>query len=559
MMAHHRRISFSALRRAGLLVLAALVVCFTWAMLLNPGIAHAAGTAYYVNCSASSNGSGSQASPWNTLASVNAKTFQAGDQILFDAGTTCNGMLAPKGSGSSSASITISSYGSGTKPIINGGTSSSNAAAVELNNQSYWIIENLTVTGGYYRNVWITANQANTTFTSFQLLNLTVHNNGDLINSFWMTGTGGVIVEPCSSTTTLTNITINGVTAYDEHQSGIQVGHYELASSSTQGNAPDCSMGLGSSQPANTLVQNVIIENSTSYSNDADGAEVFASTTINMEHNVFYNNGNGAGGAGKGLNGEGVWWDNTNGMTAQFNEAYGNHTGKGDGGGLDNDMNSYNNLVQYNYLHDNDAYCVSVFSAAHEKKNFTTIRYNVCTNNGQNSSHASSGDIYVKMLGTAGTVDGLAIYGNTFARASTVGPAINDEATFTGTQPDFFKDNIVYRASGQMLYTGDAILQVDYNLYWTTGTAGTFVYNGVAYSSYSGYKSGSGQDIHGLNSDPKLNNPTDHSNGFPTVSYTLQSGSPASGAGVLISNNGGRDFFGNAVSSSAAPNIGAYN
>jgi hypothetical protein len=559
MMAQSRRIASLALRRAGFLMLAAMLSCFAFGFVLNPGMAHAAGTAYYVNCATNSNGSGSQSSPWNTLSSVNATTFQPGDQILFDDGTTCNGMLAPKGSGNSSASITISSYGSGASPVINGGTNSSNAAAVELTNQSYWIIENLTVTGGYYRNVWITGNQANTTFTSFQLNNLTVHSNGDLINNFWMTGTGGVIVEPCNATTTLSNIVINGVTAYDEHQSGIQVGHYELSSSSKQGNAPDCSMGLGSSQPANTVVQNVTIENSTSYSNDADGAEIFSATTINMEHNVFYGNGNGAGGAGIGLNGEGAWWDNTNGMTAQFNEAYRNKTGKGDGGGLDNDMNSYNNLVQYNYLHDNDAYCVSVFSAAHEKKNFTTIRYNICTNNGQNSSHASSGDIYVKMLGTGGTVDGLAIYGNTFARASTSGPAMNDEASFTGTQPDFFKDNIVYRAFGQMLYTSDAILQVNDNDYWTTGTAGTFVYNSVSYTSFSSYKSGSGQDANSLNSDPKLNNPTDHSNGFPTVSYTLQSGSPAIGAGVLISNNGSRDFFGNSVSSSSAPNIGAYN
>ena len=51
--------------------------------------------------------------------------------------------------------------------------------------------------------------------------------------------------------------------------------------------------------------------------------------------------------------------------------------------------------------------------------------------------------------------------------------------------------------------------------------------------------------------------------------YKLQSISPALGTGYIINgssdsknyiqNNGGRDYFGNAVSSSSKPNIGAYN
>jgi hypothetical protein len=65
--------------------------------------------------------------------------------------------------------------------------------------------------------------------------------------------------------------------------------------------------------------------------------------------------------------------------------------------------------------------------------------------------------------------------------------------------------------------------------------------------------------------DPKLVNPgsTDPND------YKLQSGSPAFGKGILINgssdtsnfiqNNGGRDYFGNSVSNSEKPNIGAYN
>src|SRR5581483_8910294 len=92
-----------------------------------PAASAATGTAYYVDCSASSNGSGSQSSPWNGVSSVNATTFQPGDQILFKRGTTCTGALAPKGSGSSGAPITVDAYGTGALPVIAAGSSATAA------------------------------------------------------------------------------------------------------------------------------------------------------------------------------------------------------------------------------------------------------------------------------------------------------------------------------------------------------------------------------------------------------------------------------------------------
>ena len=65
--------------------------------------------------------------------------------------------------------------------------------------------------------------------------------------------------------------------------------------------------------------------------------------------------------------------------------------------------------------------------------------------------------------------------------------------------------------------------------------------------------------------DPKLVNP----GSIDPNDYKLKSDSPAIGKGILINgssdlknfiqNNGGRDYFGNPVSNSAKPNIGAYN
>ena len=42
-----------------------------------------AGTAHYVDCSAGTNGSGSYASPWNNISSINSHSLSTGDDVYF--------------------------------------------------------------------------------------------------------------------------------------------------------------------------------------------------------------------------------------------------------------------------------------------------------------------------------------------------------------------------------------------------------------------------------------------------------------------------------------------
>jgi hypothetical protein len=49
-----------------------------------------AGTAYYVDPGATYDGNGTYASPWKTLASINAHSFSTGDDLYFKVGTTLN-------------------------------------------------------------------------------------------------------------------------------------------------------------------------------------------------------------------------------------------------------------------------------------------------------------------------------------------------------------------------------------------------------------------------------------------------------------------------------------
>ena len=104
--------------RAMLSLLAAVLL--TVAAQSNAGVANAAGSDHFVDCSASTNGLGTQASPWNSLAPVNSLQFGPGERVLFKAGTTCVGQLTPSGSGAAGSPAVITSYGSGASPTIDG-------------------------------------------------------------------------------------------------------------------------------------------------------------------------------------------------------------------------------------------------------------------------------------------------------------------------------------------------------------------------------------------------------------------------------------------------------
>ena len=100
---------------------------------------------YYVDPAGNDSASGtSTATPWKSLAKVNATTFQPGDRIRFKKGGTWVGSLWPKGSGDSTAQITLGSYGTGAKPLID--AQGAETAVIKLSNQEYWTIDGFEVT-----------------------------------------------------------------------------------------------------------------------------------------------------------------------------------------------------------------------------------------------------------------------------------------------------------------------------------------------------------------------------------------------------------------------------
>ena len=79
-------------------------------------------TTYYVSSSTGNDAnSGTSAGlPWQTIAHVNAQTFNPGDSILFKRGDVWNQSLTPPSSGASGNPITFDAYGSGPAPNLTG-------------------------------------------------------------------------------------------------------------------------------------------------------------------------------------------------------------------------------------------------------------------------------------------------------------------------------------------------------------------------------------------------------------------------------------------------------
>lgn len=508
----------------------------------SPRLTTQAVPSYYVNCAALSAGNGTSSSPWNNLAVVNAKTFAAGDSILFNRGTTCSGMLWPKGSGAAGALITLGAYGSGAKPIIAGG---GGAAAIKLYNQHHWRIENLETSGGNPYGVYVAGNAA-TTLDGLQLVGLTVRDVGGTATK---KESGLIVVTPESKDTAFSNVLIDGVNAYNTQQwAGILVGGDDYEA-----------LGYSGSVASN----NVTIRNSSVSNTYGDGIVVFHAKNALIETSLVHNVGKNPSGAVGTPNGIWMWWCDT--CTVQSNEVYNMASPGVDGGAFDIDYWSVNNIIQYNYGHDNQGYCLAVFGAGGRATTGSVVRYNVCANNGRLAGNtvqigSKQGDFYTATW-NGGSIDGLQVYNNTFYwnPASSEPAVVNKGANMTGSNA--FRNNLIVSTVDKLIWSDSNLAFNNNQYFYTNGPAAWWGYNGGWWNTLSAYQSGSGQDSAGRYGDPLLNSSGYHAVGRPSTQYTLQSGSPAINlgvdVGVDVGGMGGRDFYGNTAPSNGAYDIGA--
>lgn len=477
-------------------------------------------TSYYVNCSASSNGSGTEASPWNAVNSPNAHTFVAGDNLYLMRGTTCNGELEPLGSGSPSAPITVSAYGVGPQPIIDGGTT--NTAAFSLLNQSYWKIEDIALVRGVWHGIDIEANN-NTAIAGIAIENVTA--TGAVHVSTIRGDSGEITVNADGSdSATVSNVTIRGARVGN---STVSDGIYINA-----GNTQSMTGAKG---------RDVSVQDSFVSSVYGDGLLVIDADDVRLNGNVVSKSGECSNCSNANSTPGPIWvWNTTNAVMSQ-NESYDNTSwGAVDGGGMDIDYYNKNVTAEYNYIHDNKGYCISAFAAENTITVNSIIRFNVCVNNNNNPAAQSQGDFYLNAW-DGGSFNGVQIYNNTSYWDSAL--ASNQEfrdnaAAFTGSIPSFYKNNLVY---SPLQYPGmiDAYspITLSNNLYYSSAKSPQFWfgYNGTWWSSFSAYQSGSDEDQNSIVGDPLLGDPGyDVNNVWPERQYQPRSGSPAIRAGVNV-------------------------
>jgi parallel beta-helix repeat protein len=532
------------------------------------------GTTYYVDCAATTNGDGSEGAPWNNIASVNSASFVAGDTVLFARGTTCSGSLIVTSSGTSTAPITFGAYGSGALPIIDG---TGYSRAVKLLDASYVVVEDLDIRNSEVWGVLVTSDNCNTVY-GITLENLVVHhviNPGTVGPLAKWTGdvvfAPGVIKEfdPLGTNTKsgeyttcshIDGILVDNVQAYDTTQwSGIMVWGV---------NVEGDMQWESDSQNQSLQSRNITIENSTVHDTYGEGIAVFMSYNGTIQSNVVYNTGNVPLSLDpNGWTPVGLWWWSSEDMVGQLNESYDNHSPGVDGGGYDIDYHSHDSLMQYNYGHGNNTYCISVFGYKGATTN-VTVRYNICAAdgvattrqkcnlaNGQCTTVAMDGDseFYV-CTWDGGSITNNWIYNNTVYITSSGSSAgvINDCPSGGDSEIGSFFENNLVTSTIANIWGNTTVLNNrlrDYNLWYYTG----------------GNLTDATPEAHGLyNENPQVNDFGYSSAGRPTTQWTLQSGSPAIAAGTDVCSGlsgcsmGSQDFYGDPLPSVGPFNIGAF-
>ena len=241
-----------------------------------------------------------------------------------------------------------------------------------------------------------------------------------------------------------------------------------------------------------------------------------------------------------------------NNTIIQFNEVSG-HQAYLDGQGFDSDFWCTGTTIQYNYSHDNGGGFLLICGNKNRSPDGesspntgTIVRYNISINDGGRTWGKHAHDF--PLIYFHGNPEGTMIYNNTFYFG-------NKQEELAGTEPHFIKEiwgepwsTSIYNNIFASLIPGGKIdmrknknTLIDNNLYFNVPIIEDL--------------DGPIIDANKINADPQFLS----INGHKTEDYKLSIDSPAIGMGRLIPDNGGRDFFGNPVSATEAPNIGADN
>jgi hypothetical protein len=467
-----------------------------------------------------------------------AATFSPGDNILLKRGQEFTGMFEPRGSGTDGNVITLSAYGTGNLPVINNNgvfhphpvrptvPADKICACILLFNVEYWEVNNIECTNYSSASgsdnsldmygIFIRAEDTVDPYDHIYIEDCYVHHiNVELDNDIRNAGKNrggiharGYYTGPAYHAGWFNDLRIvnNRIEYIGGTGTTLDAG----------GRIVDAQTFVGDSRPG-AWTNVYIADNYIGYTGrnsmivrDCDYAMV--------EYNTLAY-------SSRASVGHSSYCHTTLGITFQYNEVYGN-TGDAsdkDRGGFDADNNCKDTVIQYNYSHNNEWFC-GIMKNAHMN---ATVRYNLSVNE-------RHGAYYYGFENDANSYN-VKIYNNTHYFKSSITPDIlcNDRTPVHTT----FNNNIFYcEGSGAMGSNAE------------NGTDN--VYNNNVYYNVTPPS----VEVNPIITDPLFVSPgaepynVDMRNGRDVLDgYRLSSSSPHIDAGLTISNDGGKDFWGDPV------------
>lgn len=470
-----------------------------------------------VNGNDSNNGT-NVATAWKTLDKVNNTILQPGDKVLLKAECVFAGeKLKPQGSGEAGNPIIFDKYGTGAKPHI--ATNGAHLYAFELYNQQYIEINNLEISNlgsselAHRTGIKIRAKDAGV-IRHIYLKNLHVHDvNGNSALKDWDNGGIYYVVEGNSVPTKYDDILIEGCTVENVNRSGIfmAITSWYAKYDNQNGAYPQSVVDTYSHT-------NVIIRNNVCREIGGDGiVSIFCKNPL-IERNVIIGSCKTSTSASQYS--AAIWPWRCEDAIFQYNEVYDTYR-NADGQAFDCDW-SNRTVYQYNYSHDN----VSGFImfCKHESLG-SIVRYNISENDG------TLDGVIANINGTPGPT--ATIYNNTI---------------YTKGNTKMFR----YRGGDLEFYNNIFYNEGVNNSTWDTACT----YSNNAFYGFSNLPN----DPNKVTVNPELANPGSGSIGLNTVDgYKLKATSPCINTGIVVANNGGKDYWGNTVPyNSGNIDIGAH-
>ena len=469
-------------------------------------------------------------SAWCSVVKVNSFMFQPGDTIFFRAGCTWIGQLAPQGSGVKGKAIVIDKYGPDSLPLING-NGLTGGAAVRLFNQSFWEINNLEITNnaaqqGDRRGVEILASNCGLV-EHIYLKKLHIHHikglegHGDKHKR-----TAGVYFATVSDKekpTRFDDILVEGCEIHHIYNQGIVTNN-----EAGLGDYP----GTGSFHDKKFTHLRIRGNTVHHISKNAMIIRLCDSTCV-IEYNVCYETAlsltalTGIPVDPSMRHGNTIFSRSCNGTVFQFNEGYFNRGEAYDGSLYDPDLSSPNCVFQYSYSHDNAHGLFWVCTTPEDSG--IVCRYNISQND--------RGIIFCPNY----AFKSVYFYNNVIFVGAGTSPRIIDERRETG-KTYYFYNNIICNMSPDATYN------------WK-GSSKRFFSNNLFYGYHPENEP---DDANKKIADPLFNNPGNGGTGIRSVAgYKLKRKSPCLNVGMVIQDNGGRDYWGNEIID-GKPDIGTF-